>query len=129
MLENLKSHARRLKREAYALYFAARDPRLPWFARLLAVLVVAYTFSPIDLIPDFVPVLGYLDDLIIVPLGIWLVLKLIPPEVMSDARRQADEHIQQGKPVSRLGMALVIAIWLLLLAVIVWIVARGVTRS
>ncbi|MBL8056706.1 MAG: DUF1232 domain-containing protein, partial [Anaerolineales bacterium] len=77
-LERLRAHARALKAEAYALYLAARDPRTPWYARALAAGVAAYAFSPLDLIPDFIPVLGYLDDLVLVPLGIWLALRLIP---------------------------------------------------
>ncbi len=81
-----KRRARQLKRDTYALYLALKDPRAPWYARLVAGLVVAYAFSPIDLIPDFIPVLGYLDDLLIVPLGIALTLKLMPPGVLADAR-------------------------------------------
>jgi uncharacterized membrane protein YkvA (DUF1232 family) len=129
MLEKLKQQAHLLKREAYALYYAARDPRVPWYARLLIAFVVAHTFSPIDLIPDFIPVLGYLDDLIITPLGIALALRMIPPQVMSEARQRADELIRQGKPVSRLGLTLVIAVWLIILAVIVWTVVKVVTQS
>ncbi len=90
MITKLKNRARALKREAYALYIAARDPRVPWYARVFLALVVAHTFSPIDLIPDFIPVLGYLDDLIVTPLGIFLALKMIPPEVMVDARQKAE---------------------------------------
>ncbi len=89
LLQQLKAHAQRLEHEVYALYWAYRDPRIPWYARSLAVLVVAYALSPIDLIPDFIPLLGYLDDLILVPLGIALALKLIPAEVMADARARA----------------------------------------
>jgi uncharacterized membrane protein YkvA (DUF1232 family) len=129
MLEKLKKQAHYLKREAYGLYYAASDPRVPWYARVLIAFVVAHTFSPIDLIPDFIPVLGYLDDLIITPVGIWLALRMIPPQVMSEARQRADELIQQGKPVSRLGLALVIAVWLIILAVIVWTVVKVVAKS
>src|SRR5512146_897709 len=91
MLAELKSRARALKTETHALYLAARDPRTPWYAKGLVLLIVAYALSPIDLIPDFVPVLGYLDDLIIIPGGIVLALKLIPPQVMEQARQQAQE--------------------------------------
>jgi uncharacterized membrane protein YkvA (DUF1232 family) len=93
---------------------------VPWYARLLIAFVVAHTFSPIDLIPDFIPVLGYLDDLIITPVGIWLALKMIPPQVMVEARQKADELIAQGKPVSKAGLVLVIGVWLVTLAIIVW---------
>jgi uncharacterized membrane protein YkvA (DUF1232 family) len=89
ILDRAKAQARRLKRDAFALYFVARDRRTPWYARALAAVVVAYALSPFDLIPDFVPVLGYLDDLVVVPLGIALVLKLVPAEVLADCRARA----------------------------------------
>ena len=120
----LKHRLHQLKREAYALYIAARDPRVPWVAKLFLGLVLAHTFSPIDLIPDFIPVLGYLDDLIITPLGIALALKMIPPEVMVDARVQADALMQHGAPASRLGAFMVIIIWLLVLAALIWSLVR-----
>jgi uncharacterized membrane protein YkvA (DUF1232 family) len=111
-----KQRARQLKLETYALYLAYRDPRVSWPARLVAASVVAYAFSPIDLIPDPIPVLGYLDDLILVPLGVMLALKLIPPEVMADCRERAQAVMAQGKPVNWLAAAVVIAIWLALAA-------------
>jgi len=126
MMEKLKRRAQVLKRDAYALTIAVRDPRVPWYARVFLGLVVAHTFSPIDLIPDFVPVLGYLDDLIITPLGIALALKMIPPEAMADARRQSEEWMQQGKPVSRAGAILVISVWLVVLTILVWLIVRQV---
>src|ERR1044071_6020193 len=89
MLNQLKNRARALKTEVYAIYIAARDPRTPWYAKALIFFVVAHTFSPIDLIPDFIPILGYLDDLIITPGGIWLAVRLIPPEVLAEARAAA----------------------------------------
>ncbi|HRE26675.1 MAG TPA: YkvA family protein, partial [Anaerolineales bacterium] len=103
-----------LKREAYALAIAARDPRLPWTARIVIALTLAHTFSPIDLIPDFIPVLGQLDDLVITPLGIALALRLTPPEILVEARARAEAEIARGKPVSRVGAALVILIWVAL---------------
>lgn len=103
---------RYLKTETYALSLAYRDPRTPWYARVWAALVVGYAFSPIDLIPDFIPVLGYLDDLLLLPLGIWVALKLIPPEVMADARSQAVASYQS--PARWAAMIGIIAIWLLL---------------
>jgi uncharacterized membrane protein YkvA (DUF1232 family) len=103
---------RLLKREVYAVYLAMRDPRTPWVARLLAGVVVAYAFSPIDLIPDPIPVLGYLDDLLLIPLGIALVLKLIPAEVMEECRQHAQQEQDVKKPVSWVGAALVISLWL-----------------
>ena len=89
LLEKLKKKATSIKQETTALYFAYRDPRTPWHARVFSALVVAYFLSPVDLVPDFIPILGYLDDLILVPLGITLALKMIPSEVLTDARKQA----------------------------------------
>jgi uncharacterized membrane protein YkvA (DUF1232 family) len=106
-----KDRARRLKREVYALYLAYRDPRVPWYARAFAAVVVAYAFSPLDLIPDFIPVLGYLDDLILIPLGIALAIRLIPPDVLAESRAAA---LAAEKPVNRLAAAVIVAIWLLL---------------
>ncbi len=128
MIAKLKNRANFLKREAYALYIAVRDPRVPWYAKVFMGLVLAHTFSPIDLIPDFIPVLGYLDDLIVTPLGIALALKMIPAQVMIDARRQAAELIQQGKPISRAGAILVIIVWLIVIAAIVWLIVRTAMR-
>jgi uncharacterized membrane protein YkvA (DUF1232 family) len=116
MLDRLRKRARSLKAEVYALYLAYRDPRVPLYARIFAAGVVAYAFSPIDLIPDFIPVLGYLDDLILVPLGIALALKMIPTPIMEECRVRAKEVIAQGKPVNRTAAAVIIAIWLLLAA-------------
>jgi uncharacterized membrane protein YkvA (DUF1232 family) len=124
VLDTWKIRVRALKKEAYALYIAARDPRVPWYAKLLIGLVLAYTFSPIDLIPDFIPVLGFLDDLLIVPLGIALALKMTPAGVMVDARRQAEELISKGEPVSRLGVLLVIVIWVIIVIAVVWSVRK-----
>jgi len=105
-----KQWARAVKRDAHALYLAARDPRVPWYAKGLAAAVAAYAASPIDLIPDFIPILGYLDDLIIVPLGIVLVVKLIPPEIM--AERRALATAAQEVPVSWTAAAIFVAIWI-----------------
>ena len=126
-IDTWKQRVRQLKAETYALYLAYRDPRVPGYARILAAIVVGYAFCPIDLIPDFVPVLGYLDDLILVPLGIWLVLKLIPPEVMAEARGRAQQVMAEGKPVNRVAAVVVVSIWLLLAALaVIWII--GVVR-
>src|SRR5687767_12263097 len=116
MFASARAWARRIKRDTYALYLAVRDPRTPWYAKLFAACVVAYAFSPIDLIPDFIPILGYLDDVIIVPLGIVLALKLIPPVVMAECRAAADANRPSSKPRNYAGAAVVVAIWLLALA-------------
>ena len=113
-----------LRRETYALYLAVRDPRTPWYARLVVAGVVAYALSPLDLIPDFVPVLGYLDDLILVPLGLALALRLVPGDVMAECRAQAATAVAAGKPISRLGAAIVIAIWVLVAAIVAALVGR-----
>lgn len=120
MLESLKTHAQTLKREALTLYIAVRDPRVPWYTKLLVGIVVAYTFSPIDLIPDFIPVLGHLDDLILTPLGIAIAVKTIPPEVITDARHSTEELLSQRRPISRAGAILVLTFWLITIAVCVW---------
>lgn len=114
MLEQLKKRARQLKSETFALYLAARDPRTPWYAKLLVAGIVAYAFSPIDLIPDFIPVIGYLDDLILIPLCIALAIKMVPGSVLAECRVRAQETIQDGKPVSRPAGAVIIVIWVLL---------------
>lgn len=122
MLDRLRQRARRLKTELYALYLAYRDPRVPWYARLFAACVVGYAFSPIDLIPDPIPILGYLDDLVLVPLGITLALRMIPPAVMAECRVRAAELMQQGKPTNWIAAGVIVAIWLLLAALTaVWL--------
>jgi uncharacterized membrane protein YkvA (DUF1232 family) len=114
LLAELKQRARHLRCETFALYLAARDTRTPWYAKLLVAGIVAYAFSPIDLIPDFVPVLGYLDDLILIPLGITLAIKMVPHSVLAECRTRAQESMQNGKPVSRVAGTVIIIIWLLL---------------
>ncbi len=116
LLAEMKQRAHQLKAETFALYLAARDPRTPWYAKLLVAAIVAYAFSPIDLIPDFVPVLGYLDDLILIPISITLAIKLVPNSVLAECRARAQETIQTGKPVSRVAGAVIIVIWLVLAA-------------
>jgi uncharacterized membrane protein YkvA (DUF1232 family) len=118
MFERWKRWARTIKRDAHALYLASRDPRVPWYAKAIAIAVAAYAASPIDLIPDFIPVLGYMDDLIIVPLGIALVIRLIPPEVMAEHRALATAA--QDRPVSRSAAAVIVAIWVCATALTAW---------
>ncbi len=123
-IETWKRRARQLKLETYAVYLAYRDPRVPWYARLLGACVVAYAFSPIDLIPDPIPVLGYLDDLILVPLGIALVLKMIPEPVLAECREKAQAAMNDGKPTNWAAAVVIVAIWLLLATVAVVFVVR-----
>ncbi|NDK38462.1 DUF1232 domain-containing protein [Pseudoxanthomonas gei] len=113
MFDSLKTRARQLRQHTLTVYFAARDPRTPMWVRVLAALVAAYALSPIDLIPDFIPVLGYLDDLVLVPLGLALVVRLTPPEVIRSARLQAEQAA--ARPVSYPAAAAVIAAWLLVM--------------
>lgn len=114
--EGWKATARMLKQEVYALYLASKDRRIPWYARVVAAAVVAYAFSPIDLIPDPIPVLGYLDDLILIPLGIALVIKLIPAEVLQDCREKAALTMKAGKPKNWVAGGIIILIWVSLFA-------------
>ena len=122
MLEKWKQWARTIKRDAHALYLAARDPRVPWYAKALAIAVAAYALSPIDLIPDFVPVLGYVDDLIIVPAGIALVIRLIPPDIMAEHRDMATAA--QDRSVSWVAGIAIVAVWIAAIGLTVWIVMR-----
>jgi len=129
-LAELKQRARHLKAETFALYLAARDPRTPWYAKLLVATIVAYAFSPIDLIPDFVPVIGYLDDLILIPIGIALAIKLIPHQVLAECRVRANETVQKGKPLSRVAGAVIVIIWLILAALFsVWAYEAFMVKS
>lgn len=117
-LQKIRQWARSLKRQVMVLWFCCRHPETPWLAKLLAIGVVAYALSPIDLIPDFIPVLGYLDDVILLPLGILLVIRLMPAQLLDECRRQAEEREASGtpRPTSRVVAVLIVAIWLGLLA-------------
>ena len=126
-LEEWKRWAGRLKSETYALYLAYSDPRVPWYAKLFAALVVGYAFSPIDLIPDAIPVLGYLDDLVVVPLGVALAVRMIPEDVLSENRRTAREMVERGqRPVSRAAAAVIVVLWLALAVLAALVVMRMV---
>ncbi len=125
-IEAWKQRARKLKAETYAIYLAYKDPRTPWYARLFAACVVGYAFSPIDLVPDPIPVLGYLDDLVLVPLGVALALKMIPQTVLAECREKAQEAMSQGKPINWAVAGVIIAIWLLLVMLTIVFVVRTV---
>jgi uncharacterized membrane protein YkvA (DUF1232 family) len=122
MADRLKDWARIIKRDAHAIYLAARDRRTPWYAKALALCVAGYALSPIDLIPDFIPVLGYLDDVILVPLGVLAVLKLIPPEIMAEHRRTA--ALAAEKPISRTAAIVIALIWAASIALTGWLSYR-----
>lgn len=128
-IETWKQRARELKIEIYALYLAYRDPRVPLHARIFAACVVGYAFSPIDLIPDFIPILGYVDDLLLVPLGIMLAIKMIPAFVLSECREQAREVMAQGKPVNRAAAAVIITVWLGLAAITIVLILKFFWRA
>jgi uncharacterized membrane protein YkvA (DUF1232 family) len=120
--EKWKQSARKLKAETYALYLAYKHPNTPWFAKAFAGLVIAYALCPVDLVPDFIPVLGYLDDLVLVPVGIALALKMIPAEVIVECRSQAQIDTWEGKPVNWLAVVVIVTIWVGLAALcIIWI--------
>ena len=128
-IDKWRASTKRLRSETYVIYLAYRDPRVPWHARAFAALVVGYAFSPIDLVPDFIPILGYLDDLILVPAGIALALRMIPPEVMEEARVRSIEAMSAGRPTNRFAAIVVVLIWLSLAAIGIAIVARLVGAS
>ena len=125
VLDSLKQRSQALKRDILALWFAYQDRRTPWLARVLSMLVVAYALSPIDLIPDFVPILGYLDDLILIPAGIALVLKMIPDEVMNEARIKAEKQSKSSTPGSKIVAVFIILVWLALL----FFIGRAIFRA
>ena len=123
-LEAWKDRARRFRAEVFALYLAYKDPRVPWYARLFALCVVGYAFSPIDLIPDPIPVLGYLDDLILIPLGVALAIRMIPDDVLEECREKARALEAEGKLTNRVAAVVIIAVWLLLAGAAVLLTLR-----
>jgi len=127
MFERLKQRARALKNEAFAVYLAAKDPRTPWYAKALVFFVVAHTFSPIDLIPDFIPVLGFLDDLVITPGGLWLAVRMIPPDVLAEARATA---AAQGvdRSIGTIGAVIIVLLWIVGVAGAVYLILRYTKR-
>jgi len=124
VLTTLRHRARLLKRDTYALYYACRDPRTPWYAKALAAVVVAYAFSPIDLIPDFIPVLGYLDDLLLIPAGIALAIRLIPSAVLDDCRAAA--MLQSERPTSRTAALVIAAVWIAVAALVIYLILDAI---
>jgi uncharacterized membrane protein YkvA (DUF1232 family) len=123
-VESWKQKARELKIEVYALYLAYKDPRVPLAARIFAACVVGYAFSPIDLIPDPIPILGYLDDLVLIPLGVMLARKMIPPDVLAECQAQAREVMKRGKPVNWAAAVVIVVIWVSLALVAIRFVKR-----
>jgi uncharacterized membrane protein YkvA (DUF1232 family) len=128
MIEIWRQRARELKTETYAIYLAYKHPRTPWYAKLFAACVVGYAFSPIDLIPDPIPVLGYLDDLVLVPLGIAIALRMIPPPVLAECRDRAQAAMGEGKPTNWTAAAVIVAIWLLLAVLAVAVTVQALQK-
>lgn len=123
-METWKGRARELTAQTYALYLAYRHPRTPWYAKVLAALVVGYVFSPIDPIPDFIPVIGLLDEMVVVPIGVALAAKLVPPDVFAECREKARGVAEGEKPVSRVAVVVVVAVWLLCVALTIFLALR-----
>ena len=121
MFERTKSWLRAAERDVIAIGLAARDPRVPWYAKALALFIAAYALSPIDLIPDFIPVLGLLDDVVVVGLGIWLVIRMIPPIVMAEHRASAEKRRDEIRFAGRIGAAIIVAQWIALAALAGWL--------
>ena len=126
VFQTWKRRAKQLELETYTVYLAYRDPRVPWYARIFAACVVAYAFSPIDLIPDPIPIVGYLDDLVLVPLGIALVIKMIPPAVWAECHEKAQQALHRNRPANWVAAGIIIAVWLLLSALAAILVARAI---
>ena len=123
-LETWKWRARELTAQTYALYLAYRHPRTPWYAKVFAALVVGYVFSPVDSIPDFIPVVGFLDEMVVVPISVALAAKLVPPDVFVECREKARGVAEGEKPVSRVVAVVVVAVWLLFVAFAVFLALR-----
>lgn len=122
LIARWKRQAKLLRVKIYTIYVAYKDPRVPWYAKAFAACIVAYAFSPIDLIPDFIPILGYLDDIVLIPLGIALVLKMIPKAVIKECEEKAQAILSQDKPKSLVAAAIIVAIWVFVIALFVVVI-------
>ncbi|MDM5333532.1 YkvA family protein [Ureibacillus composti] len=127
-MEKVKVWAKNLKKQTYVLYFAYKDDRVPWYAKVFTACVVAYAFSPIDLIPDFIPILGYLDDIILVPLGIMLALKMIPKNVIIDCQIKAEERMNNGKPKNWIIGSIIIVLWLIIFVWFLYVILQFLNK-
>ena len=128
-IDRWKQKSGQLKVKTYALYLAYKDPRTPFYAKAFAACIVGYALSPIDLIPDFIPVLGYLDDIILIPLGIALALKMIPDAVIQECEKKALDTLNQDRPKSRIAAVIIVAIWLLLITLFLLLILKTINRS
>jgi len=127
-MERLKKWARQLKKQIYIVYLSSKDRRVPWYTKVVALLVAAYALSPIDLIPDFIPVLGYLDDIILIPLGVWLVMKLVPDPVLHDLKKEAEELLNERKPPNYIAGIIIVCIWLAIGIGAIYLIIENVNR-
>ena len=125
MWSRVKHWAQIVKRDTVCLYFAARDPRTPWYAKVIAASVVAYVLSPIDLIPDFIPIIGYLDDILLVPMGLWIAMRMVPSDVIEDCRLQATQLTEW--PTSRSAALIILLVWMGAASAIGWIIYKTIT--
>ena len=121
-----KERVKALKKETFTLYLAYRHPRVPWYAKALALLIVGYALSPIDLIPDFIPVLGYLDDLVLIPLGIMLVIRMIPTEVLAECRQKSETIAGRATRTGKIAAAVIVLIWFVTAALVTWLIIKTV---
>ncbi len=121
-IESWKIKSRKLRSEVYALYLASKHPRTPWYVKALAVFIIGYALSPIDLIPDFIPVVGYLDDLILIPLGIALLIKIIPRDILEECRAKAEADLSKRKPKNWVAAIAIVLIWLLVICLILTLI-------
>lgn len=120
IFNQLKNNVKKIKKELKVLYIAYKKPEVPWYAKVLAAIVVGYALSPIDLIPDFIPVLGYLDDLLLIPLGIYFALKLIPKEILVQCREEAEKTVKEHKPKSWIAVTIIITMWIIIIGLLVY---------
>lgn len=123
-----KERVKSLKKETFTLYLACRHPGVSWYAKALALLVVGYALSPIDLVPDFIPILGYLDDLILIPLGIMLVIRMIPAEVLAECRQKSETIVGRATRAGKIAAAVIVLIWILSATLVAWLIIRTVNR-
>ena len=123
-----RERVRALKKETFALTLACRHPGVPWYAKVLALIVVGYALSPFDLIPDFIPLLGYLDDMILVPLGIMIVIRMIPAEGLAECRQKAEAIVGRATRAGKIAAAVIVLIWIMTAAFVVWLIMRAVNR-
>ncbi len=123
-----KERVRVLKKETFALYLACRHPCVPWYAKVLSLIIVGYALSPIDLIPDFIPILGYLDDMVLIPLGIMIVIRMIPAEIMAECRQKSETMVGRATRAGKIAAVVIVMIWIMTAALVVWLIIGTMNR-